>query len=408
MAINRDALNALRLDPETAHRSGRRWRRAWCIALAAAALAAIAVSVDLLRSGDTVTVQTVAAAPAGGEAAGAPLFSASGYVVAGRQARVAAQVSGLIVAVPVKQGMSVRAGQVLARLDDQAARARLAMARNQLRSDESLVQEAQAKLAADQPAPQRQGPGQPQAQTRADSDAAQAALAMDTAVLEHARRQVRVDRDGLRLAQVRLDYTVIRAPFAGVVTRIYAHPGEITASPVTGASAARGICTLVDMRSLRMDVNVDEAYIRRVYAGQPADAVLDAYPDWHIPAQVIGVAPSADREQGSVGVRVAFDRLDPRILPQMSVQVRFLQAARHLPDPVAARELRIPESALHGADGGSYVFVVEHGRAERVPVKPGDLEGDRIAILTGLQRGQRVVVSAAAPLVAGTAVRVKP
>ena len=403
MAINRDALNTLRLDPETVHRSGRRLRRVWCGVLIVVALAAIAVAVGLLRSGDTVTVQTVAAAPGDGDAAGAPLLSAPGYVVAGRQARVAAQISGLIVAVPVKEGMSVRTGQVLARLDDQAARARLAIARNQLRSDEPLVQEAQAKLAVDQLALQQQNLRHPQARTRA----AQATAAMDTAMLEHARRQVQVDRDRLRLAQVRLGYSVIRAPFAGVVTQIYAHPGEITSSPVTGASTARGICTLVDMRSLRMDVNVDEAYIRRVYAGQPADAVLDAYPDWHIPAQVIGVVPTADRERGTVRVRVAFDRLDPRILPQMSAQVWFLNDARRKPDRTA-RELQIPGSALHGSDGGSYVFVVENGRAERVPVKPGDLEGNRIAILTGLQRGQQVIVSAAAPLVAGTAVRVKP
>jgi HlyD family secretion protein len=187
-----------------------------------------------------------------------------------------------------------------------------------------------------------------------------------------------------------LDDTIIRAPFAGVVTSKDAQPGEIV-SPISagGGFTRTGICTIVDMSSLEIEVDVSESYINRVQPDQPVEARLDSYPDWAIPAKVIAIIPTADRQKATVKVRVGFEKLDPRILPDMSVKVAF-QSTEETKE--VQRTLSIPAAAVRRMDGREVVFVVNDGRAERRAVTVGDERGDEAIIAAGLSGGERIVV----------------
>jgi len=201
---------------------------------------------------------------------------------------------------------------------------------------------------------------------------------------------------------------VVRAPFDGIAISKDAQPGEMI-SPVSagGGFTRTGICTIVDMSSLEVEVDVSESYINRVKSGQPVEVLLDAYPEWRIPSKVITTVPAADRQKATVRVRIGFDQLDPRILPDMSVKVSFLDEK---PEPVAAGaaarpRLLVPKGAVRTVDGTAIVFVVRAERAERRAVKTGANDGDLVEVISGLTAGDRVVTEGAATLADGARVR---
>jgi RND family efflux transporter MFP subunit len=188
-----------------------------------------------------------------------------------------------------------------------------------------------------------------------------------------------------------------------------AQAGEMV-SPVSagGGFTRTGICTIVDMKSLEIEVDVNESYINRVSAGQPVSAVLDAYPDWQIPANVITLVPTADRQKATVLVRIGFQKLDPRILPDMGVKVTFLREADKQDSPAVAQSVTlVPKSAVQTDNGASYVFVVTQTSVERRAVRTGGTDGDRLEVLAGLKGGERVVVSPPPELSEGTLIAIK-
>jgi RND family efflux transporter MFP subunit len=200
---------------------------------------------------------------------------------------------------------------------------------------------------------------------------------------------------------------IIRAPFSGVAISKDAQPGEMV-SPVSagGGFTRTGICTLVDMRSLEIEVDVNESYINRVLPAQPVTAVLDAYPDWQIPARVITPVPTADRQKATVLVRIAFTELDPRILPDMGVKVTFLRDASQAGE--AARPVAlVPKSAVRSTNGTSHVFVLRQETVERRAIQTGGADGDRLEVIAGLSAGDRVVISPPDTLADGVPVVVK-
>ncbi len=212
----------------------------------------------------------------------------------------------------------------------------------------------------------------------------------------------------MALQQTALDDTVIRAPFWGVALSKDAQPGEMV-SPVSagGGFTRTGISTIVDMRSLEIEVDVNESYINRVTASQPVTAVLDAYPDFEIPAKVIAVVPTADRQKATVLVRIGFNQLDPRILPDMGVKVTFLREEAAAAAPAARPVALVPKGAVRAEGGASYVFVVKQDTVERRAVQTGGTDGDRLEVTGGLSSGERVVVSPPAELAAGTPIVIK-
>ncbi len=339
----------------------------------------------------------------------ATVLNASGYVTARRRATVSSKVTGKVIEVNVEEGMAVREGQVLARLDDSTARAALALveaqaeaARGNMRESEVRLAEARVTLARFEQLV-KDGIG-----TRADVDRARAEVDSLVARIASAKEQVSVAESQVALQKTNLDDTIIRAPFSGVAISRDAQAGEMV-SPVSagGGFTRTGICTIVDMRSLEIEVDVNESYIGRVRPNQDVTAVLDAYPDFQIPARVITTVPTADRQKATVLVRIGFRELDPRILPDMGVKVTFLREAGDTPAQAAQSTALVARSVVRQDGDQSIVFVVTGETVERRTVRVGASDGDRLEILAGLRAGERVVVSPPPALAAGSLITVK-
>jgi RND family efflux transporter MFP subunit len=360
-----------------------------------------------------VQVATVSERAAGAQAA---VLNASGYVTARRRATVSSKITGKVVEVNVDEGMAIREGQVLARLDDVAYRAALALAQANLGATEKVAREDEIRLQnARLTLDRKQKLKQDGFATQAEVDDAKLQVDALVARLDLEKQQVEVARQQVEVEKTNLDNTVIRAPFSGIAISKDAQPGEMV-SPVSagGGFTRTGICTIVDMRSLEVEVDVNESYINRVRAGQTVSAVLDAYPSWQIPAHVITVVPTADRQKATVLVRIGFEKekdgtVDARILPDMGVKVTFLRDPKDAETPAMQGQaaLLVPKASVVERDGQKYVFVVKQERAERRAVQTGGEDGDRIEITGDVSAGDRVVVTPPPTLTAGALVVVK-
>lgn len=331
------------------------------------------------------------------------LLNASGYVTARLAATVSSKVTGKVVDVLVEEGLRVEHGQVLAHLDGSNIETNLHLAEAQLESTRAAAGEIAANLSlAENEFRRTHGLHQKSAVSDSEADRVEAELrairarqARQAAEIAVAERQVAVWRQ-------QLDDTTIRAPFSGIVTSKNAQPGEMISPMSAGGGFTRtGICTLVDMGSLEIEVDVNESYINRVVPGQAAQAVLDAYPDWKIPAKVIAIIPTADRQKASVKVRVGFEKLDARILPDMGVKVAFEGSAA---DKAQAMRALIPASALRSRGGRDFVLVLNNGRAEERAVTTGPRTGQEISISAGLSAGETLIIDAPAELADGSPV----
>jgi RND family efflux transporter MFP subunit len=352
-----------------------------------------------------VVVEPARALPA--VAGGASVLDATGYVTARRQATVSAKITGKVRDVRIEEGQRVEAGDVLATLDDAEARADAALRQAQVAAAQAGLAEIQASLAnAEREYGRQRELESRQLTSVAALDAARTQAEALAARLASQQSEVRVAEQALRAAQVQLDNTIVRAPFTGVVTVKAAQPGEMI-SPVSagGGSIRTGIGTIVDMDSLEIQVDVSESYINRVQPGQPVQAVLNAYPDWRIPAEVIAIVPTADRSKATVKVRIAIQVRDPRIVPEMGVRVAFLEsqaaAGSAAPPP---RGVLVPPGAIRQDAGAEVVFVARDGRAERRAVTLGGSQGDARLVLAGVSAGEPVIVEAPATLQDGDAI----
>lgn len=256
---------------------------------------------------------------------GDTILDASGYITARRMATVSAELTGRITDVLVEEGMRVEPGQVLARLDDAVAQVNLQLAQAQVTVTEARIESAVAQLKEAETVLARVSSLQTNdfsSEARLTNSEFQ--VASSKAELARARADAEVARLEVARQQERLDDHTVRAPFGGVVTIKNAQPGEIVAPGSAGGGFTRtGICTIVDMSSLEIEVDVNEAFIGRVFDGQRVKANLDAYPEWDIPARVIAIIPTANREKATVRVRVGIESDDNRILPDMGVKVSF-------------------------------------------------------------------------------------
>jgi len=401
-----DDLSSLRIERAPLSAPSRRWGRwvALLLLLGAAGGGAWWWSQRVVPL--EVEVAQVSQRAAGTQAA---VLNASGYVTARRRATVSSKVTGKVIEVNVEEGMAVREGQVLARLDDSTMRAALELARAQLEAARHSVPEVEVRLEeARLTLTRRQRLAKEGLATPADLEQAEAEVNSLIARAGSQREQITVAERQVALQQTAIDDMVIRAPFSGVAISKDAQPGEMV-SPVSagGGFTRTGISTIVDMRSLEVEVDVNESYINRVTAGQPVTAVLDAYPDFEIPAKVIAVVPTADRQKATVLVRIGFNALDPRILPDMGVKVTFLREAAEGSAPAARPVALVPKSAVRTESGASYVFLVKQDTVERRAVQTAGTDGDRLEVIAGLSAGDRVVVAPPAGIVEGTPIVIK-
>jgi RND family efflux transporter MFP subunit len=402
----KDDLASLRID-QTARAGGSR-RGLWIVVLIVLIVAAAGGWAWSTRV-EAVTVKTTdVKAETGGAAPGAVL-NASGYVTARRRATVSSKVTGKVLEVFVEEGRAVRKGQVLARLDDSQVRASLAVGEAQLETsrrgaaeDEARLREAELTLA------RREQLVKEQVISKSELDSARAETESLKARIAVANQQIRVAESIVSQRRTDLADMEVRAPFDGVAISKDAQPGEMI-SPVSagGGFTRTGVATIVDMSSLEIEVDVNESYINRVHAAMPVEAVLDAYPDWRIPAHVIATIPSADRQKATVKVRIGFEQLDPRILPDMGVKVSFLSERPTTAAAAARPRLTLPKAAIRSADGRSVVFLVHDDRVERRAVSVGSTLGDQTEVLSGVSAGERVIVEGPQTLKDGDKVKVQ-
>jgi RND family efflux transporter MFP subunit len=405
MNTNADLLRELRIDRSPGPPPSR--KGLWIgIGAALAVLLLAAAGWLLFGRAKPVEVRTATAVSLAAGSASASVLDASGYVVARRMATVSSKITGRVREVLIEEGMRVEAGQVMATLDPLDADAARDLSRSQLAAARSQADGVRAQLAeAESQARRLESLVGQQLVSRAQYEQAIATRDSLRAQLATAQRNAQVASDSLRISNIGVDNTIVRAPFAGVVIAKAAQPGEIVSPLSAGGGFTRtGIGTIVDMDSLEVEVDVGEAYIGRVQPGMPVEATLNAYPDWKIPAEVIAIIPTADRGKATVRVRVALKAKDARIVPDMGVTVSFLEKA---PEPEAEprRGVRIPAAALVQADGGDAVFVVGRGNVvERRTVQAGATAGSDREVASGLAPGETVVVSPPEGLAAGDVV----
>ena len=380
----------------------------WPVAIGILVLALVMAVVWWLKRPAAIPVRTVLVREATGDGTERTVLNSSGYVTARRQATVSSKITGKVVEVLVEEGMKVQEGQLLARLDDTNIKTSLRLAEAQLISATNALAETRVRLReADQEMQRVTGLIKNNIATQADYDHAEAAVLAFKARLEQQQADVIVAEKQVASWEQQMDDAIIRAPFTGIVTSKNAQPGEMI-SPISagGGFTRTGICTIVDMESLEIEIDVNESYINRVRAGQPVEASLDAYAEWKIPCKVIAIIPTADRQKSTVKVRVGFDRLDPRILPEMSVKVAFREAGGSGP-VVAGGTVIAPKTAVQQRDGHDVVLVVQSGRAQRRAVTISKTLLDDVLISAGVAAGERVIVDWPPGLTYGAAVAEK-
>jgi RND family efflux transporter MFP subunit len=398
-------LSPLKIDERARASGGRRKFLPWFAAVLGAVLLVLAIVVALQRQAPLVEV---AVARTVGDNDRVALLNASGYVTPRRRATVAAKITARVTVMNAEEGMRVQQGQVLALLDDSDARVRLASAVADRDATSAALRDLEVNLAnADRElrrteALEKGGVSSPQAldlaRTTADSYRAKIALA---------KEQIRAADAKIKVAQQDLDNCTVRSPYNGIVVSKDAQVGEMV-SPISagGGFTRTGIATVVDMDSNEIEVDVNESYIARVLPGQPVMATLDAYPDWKIPCKVRTVIPTADRQKATVKVRISFDKLDPRILPDMGVKVAFLSdepAAKQ----TAARQVVVPKSAVRDEGGQQAVFIYKDGHVERRAIRAGGTRGEDQVVLAGVSDGDQVVVGGAEGLKDGSRVGIR-
>ncbi|MBN1626545.1 MAG: efflux RND transporter periplasmic adaptor subunit [Deltaproteobacteria bacterium] len=336
-----------------------------------------------------------------------PVLNASGYVTPRQRATVAAKITGRVTELFVEEGMEVEKGQVLARLDSTDAKQELEVARAEAAAAEAAV--AEIKINRDEAERNLQRlqtlfeKGMVSEQER---DTARTTLESLKARIESALKQTEAAEARVRVYAQNLDNYTIRAPFGGIVVSKDAQIGEMI-SPVSagGGYTRTGIATIVDMDSLEIEVDINESYIARVTVGQRVTATLDAYPEWKIPASVRTVIPTADRQKATVKVRIIFDALDPKILPDMGVKVAFLEEEEQNIDADEPK-LEVRSSAVLRDSDRAYVYVYDGGVIERREIGTGESKNDVTEILSGLIAGDKVVDNPSVRLKDGMKVKV--
>jgi RND family efflux transporter MFP subunit len=342
----------------------------------------------------------------------ATMLNASGYVTPRRRSTVAAKITGRVTQMFAEEGMHVRAGQVLATLDCAESDSRLLSAKADRDATWATLADLQVNLADAERELKRtqelQASGVQSVQTldkaRTAADSLRARIAL-------AKEQIRTADARITVAQQDVENCTVRAPFDGLVVSKDAQRGEMV-SPISagGGFTRTGIATIVDMQSNEIEVDVNESYIARVKPGQKVTATLDAYPDWQIPASVRTVIPTADRQKATVKVRISFDKLDPRILPDMGVKVTFLaeeQPAENAGGAASPAKAVIPRGAVRDDGGKHFVYLVREGRVERRAVRLGAERGSDVEVLAGVLEGDRLVVKGPGNLREGQAVEIK-
>jgi RND family efflux transporter MFP subunit len=398
-----ELLQKLRLDRD---QTAPRRRTLWAWALAALLLLGGGAAAFLVLRGSAPIAVTYAVARSPDSPSAASALDASGYVVARRQATVAAKITARVTEILIEEGMRVKEGQIMARLDDSNIHAALVQAQAQLAQAEANLAAARIAFDDEKPIYRRSLELHDKGWVSgSDYDG-------ERAKYDEAEQQVKVSERALAVAKAALvvaernqEDTLVRAPYDGIITVKAAQPGEVVSPLSAGGGFTRtGIGTLVDMDSLEVEVDVSENFIERARPGQDAVVRLNAYPDWQIPAYVIAIIPTADRAKATVKVRVGFKEKDPRILPEMGARVAFLAKERKEANGQPAAGVLIPAAAVLAGDKPA-VFVISGDRVQKRFVALGARRERDQMVLQGLAVGETVAAGDLAKLGDGAQVK---
>ncbi|TDJ23052.1 MAG: efflux RND transporter periplasmic adaptor subunit [Gammaproteobacteria bacterium] len=387
-------LDELKIDRTVTEPAGRPLK--WFVLIAVVGgVGFVAWFLSFPPNGERIAITTAVARATSQAPTGSSVLDATGYVVARRMATVSSKITGKVMEVFVEEGLLVEKGQLLALLDDSIPQAQLELAESRLAAARSGLNEIRIQIKQAQLDLRRtQGLADRNLASQADLDRDGLSVEGLIARLDRARQDIYVAERSVAVQRTTLADMQIRAPFRGVVVAKAAQPGEMI-SPISagGGFTRTGICTIVDMDSLEVEVDVNESYINRVYAKQPVQVTLNAYPDDHFPAEVIAIIPTADRNKATVRVRVALLERDDRILPDMGIRVAFLEEQVGVDSAAAAPVgVLVPNSAVgRGGLGESFVYVVSDEQVRKRNVTVGSREGAQIRLLSGLNNGERVV-----------------
>ncbi|HEY2547314.1 MAG TPA: efflux RND transporter periplasmic adaptor subunit [Candidatus Acidoferrum sp.] len=401
-------LSSLRI--HDTHRSGGQTGKRLGYASAVLGLIVIIAGIAFAFRNQTPTVEIVTAQKpdVGGRSA---ILNASGYVTPRRRATIAAKITGRVTGVFFDEGTHVHAGQLLATLDDSDVKKALETAKANRDSAQAAITDFQVQLRFAEIEMRRAEELRKAAvQSQEQLDTASTNVDSLKAKINLAKQQVQASEMLVREAQQAVDNCVINAPYDGIVVSKDAQVGEMV-SPVSagGGFTRTGIATIVDMNSNEIEVDVNEAYIARVKDRQKVTAILDAYPNWEIPSHVRTVIPTADRQKATVKVRISFDKLDPRILPDMGIKVTFLsdEPVKKVGASAPVVAALLPNEAVHDDSGKKIVFLVKNDHLERRAVAVGNTRGSQTEIMSGLVAGDGVVVRGPANMQDGEAVQIK-
>jgi HlyD family secretion protein len=359
-----------------------------------------AVAYVVLRARSVVPVQTILVTATtdpgakGSTSGGATSVTANGYVVARTRAAVSSKVPGRLAYLGVSEGSYVNNGDIIARLENGDYEAQVAEATANLASNRAqLVETTADRDQQERDARRLRDIRKQNAQlvSQQEVDAAETRVATADARLHAAQARITAAEATLRFAQVNLANTEIRAPFSGTVLRKEAEVGEVVAPSVGGGLTRGAVVTMADLKSLEVEVDVNEAYIARLHSGQAARITLDAYPDTSFAGRVRQVVPTADRQRATVQVKVAIVERDPRMLPEMGARVDFLEPEARLagtPATASTPRIRVPAAVVREEGGRSVVWLVRDGHLESRAVQAGPVSGGFREIRGGLAGGE--------------------
>ncbi|MFZ2445406.1 MAG: efflux RND transporter periplasmic adaptor subunit [Syntrophobacteraceae bacterium] len=331
-------------------------------------------------------------------------FNASGYVVAQRKAAVASKGTGRIVYLGVQEGSRVKEGEVIARLDNDDLKAEKAQIDAQLGVARSDLARAEIEVATSERNFKRYTDlWAKKAVAQLDYENAQDRFLKAKAAVESARAAIKALEASSRRAAVLIEYTIIRAPFDGVVLTKDADVGEVVAPFGSATNAKAAVVTMADLSSLMVQADVAESFLNKVRPEQPCEIQLDAVPNTRFAGRVHMIVPTADRTRGTVMVKVRLDVLDPRVLPEMSAKAAFL--SRKLSENENQPVLAVHKDAL-ASGGGRGIFRVVEGKAEWIPVNEPRFMGDYLVLGPPVQSGDRIILKPPAGLKSGERVEI--
>ncbi len=353
-------------------------------------------------SAETVELGTVVMTTPGQESA---VLTASGYIVAQRKAAVASKGTGRLEYLGVIEGDRVIKGQIIGRLENSDVEAALGQVKANLNLAKAGLESAKAELEDASANFERQKTLFAQNSiSRAEYDGSNSRYKRAVAAVSSAEASIKYAEANVRATEVQLEYTLIRAPFDGVVLTKNANVGEVI-SPFGAAAGSRGaIVSVADMTSLEVEADVSESNIEKIKEKMPCEITLDAYPEKRYPGFVNKIVPTADRAKATVLTKVRFKDLDSRVLPEMRAKVNFLSEQKEQSQKNSGPKISVPASAIVTRNGQKVVFVMKGETVTETAVTLGEVMGSRIEITQGVSSGQKVVLRPSETLATGTKV----